>query len=739
MLSAWYHSLHPETGSANITLEESSERAAPPPETFNGVLWAPQATLLAAMLRLERRPVLLVEEGKSPLRRICSARVRARFSFGKTVLCVALMCANPAGAAQLPLPVSRIRQLGDGITSATATFTRMVDATLILASPSVVPHWIATIQRFAPHLRTFVVQNVHTLRRLRSLIDAGKLNAIDVVLVKAGDVTTNFAVATSVSRSGIAGTPACRISRGVCDLTEGLVWKRLIVDDYDTIRANLHAMVPMAHFTWLLTATSRTTSHAKRRVVPFANTTKDCARLSLLREVRGLGAACDVVLRCSAEFENHHIATFAPRFRRIVVAGGRAADMLQAMGVPPEIVELVAAGATASAATALGITASNPGDLVRRVLEQHSSKFADMNRRLRRVSAVRALVNTRSQRHVLFDGAAGDLAPLASLLRTGGSVESVRSAVDSIRCGPAFDQMLATVRAQAIKQRDEAGANLRRMRENIAEGECQVCAVELDGETFVVNCCQTILCHICVADQKRYIKRCPSCSRPVDPITDLIHVQGAIQLDIGEAALDTTSMNVDERLEEAFGDNKTCADDSLATDSPANPNAPQINDPRLRALHDVIKGGDVEAVSDEKKVDPFVAGLLAGREQVDRPADAPEKFLVFATVAETGRAIADMLTEAGIANERLWGTLRAKHAAVERFRHTDAKTVLVIASNRDCAGIHLPEATTAVLYHHHVDNHVAAQCVGRAQRVGRDCSLEIVEILDRYEQARHYG
>ena len=61
---------------------------------------------------------------------------------------------------------------------------------------------------------------------------------------------------------------------------------------------------------------------------------------------------------------------------------------------------------------------------------------------------------------------------------------------------------------------------------------------------------------------------------------------------------------------------------------------------------------------------------------------------------------------------------------------------MVATSSRDCAGLHLPEVSTLVFYAYHFDREVAKQAIGRAQRVGRDHSLEVIELVDQCENER---
>lgn len=101
---------------------------------------------------------------------------------------------------------------------------------------------------------------------------------------------------------------------------------------------------------------------------------------------------------------------------------------------------------------------------------------------------------------------------------------------------------------------------------------------------------------------------------------------------------------------------------------------------------------------------------------------------------ESMRQIEAGLARAGVAYVRLQGTRAHKDEVVGRFKSGETH-VLLATSSRDCAGLHLPEVTRVVLYHHHHDVQIAKQAVGRAQRIGRTESLEVVILVNEGEAA----
>jgi SNF2 family DNA or RNA helicase len=127
-----------------------------------------------------------------------------------------------------------------------------------------------------------------------------------------------------------------------------------------------------------------------------------------------------------------------------------------------------------------------------------------------------------------------------------------------------------------------------------------------------------------------------------------------------------------------------------------------------------------------------VQKLLAGRREVPFPEKKPHQYLIFTMETESTRLIAAAFEAVGVDCVRLMGSRKNRDAAVARFK-SGGVNVMLAASSMECAGLHLPEVTRLVLYHHHVSPDVAQQAIGRAQRVGREYSLEVIELLTEWE------
>lgn len=742
-------------------LTEDSPRAVSP-KGFQGRLWAPQATLLQAMLDVESRPFvrmysspnLLYREPCNPLLQISTARIAAEFSFGKTVLCIALVCASPrpqayprginlctmdsqsdSGPNHLAVEYSRAGNSNkyhykvDGrgsLPQLTVRHRRLIPATLVVAAPSVISQWENCIRTFAPHLNFFTIENVKTLRSFHDMFQTRDMASIDLVLMKAGKVTSSFQVKgeTVVKKGQRALTLA------LAKATEGHVWSRMIVDDFDTIRLASDDIFLPSLFTWVISATQRTT--VVRPYFTAANTPEEFIRQN--SSVPILSAASDrmfnaiLKLHCSDDYVRNHINSTTVRFRRIVVEGGNAVGILLNLGVADDIVEMAAVGAVETAAERLGIKANNVGDIVARVLADQTSKYQKSIRVLDRVRRCRSAAI--ASRHPADDK--DDVKDIRNTLKKGSNAEADELIATIGRISLPLTNALNSLEDWATRERETYGGRLQRMRDNVRQECCQACMVPIEDESYIVNCCQIVICGFCTiidgGRAKRYIDRCPNCAAAVQAQKDLIYVGTDLELEDAlsdKALLGDGDAGDDEAPESS-------SEDEEADEVEADKYAPWNGDARLRALLQLLDNDPVTATTDES-TDPFVTGLLEGRVEKPMPPGHAHKYLIFTMHAESTRAIAAGLGRMGIPFLHLSGTRQKKDEAVRTFKAAEGANIMIATSSRDCAGLHLPEVTRLVLYHRHVDNNIAEQAVGRAQRVGREYSLEVIELMNEGE------
>lgn len=769
---------------AGHQLDFDSPRAPDPPG-FRGKLTLPQRAMLWAMLDFEARPcvrssVVAAKDARN-LGDIwltgSTAVMCGKFGLGKTVVTVALLCAAPAPGALCRAsvlgarleakawgdrtnPGNEIRDLAgeaDGPVGLQAGVMRVrpragLEAALVVAASGVISQWEDNIRRFAPHLRSFVVSDAYSIRDFEAMLRSGAAGELDVVLLKAGTAVTG---AFGFMPPGEQAKGTRSFMYVFCRLVEGICWSRLIIDDYDTVILGLGEPLPEARVTWLVSAT-RNRRHVPRfrekrarapvRPPPFdfgAGAPADKTRaapggegpgertlfgpvLAAHGAPRAFGLLCrdetlaHFTVRCAESFVRDHHCLPPPVYRGYVVDRGNIGRALELFGVPPEIVELLNAGAYDAAAERLGRPCETPGDLLRSVLRDNYEDYAAAGRAEQRLGELLAALEARGP----------PASTKAAALRAFRLVFGARPVPEIFdECGlrgpgPATAEAEAWARERIAADRAEAVKVLERFRGNFEEEECQVCRAffeEIVGRVCIVPCCQIVLCSRCLAGVLGGQNTgCPNCRHPVN------HQE----LVIVPASLD------------ALSEPEPAEPSSPCETGPAGPEQEKGDAPapldvppgRCRALLQLLRGERVERIEDWDP--PAIDGLLDGGPPLPpfSPRMGGRKILVFCAHRQAVERVRETLEQHGVVCRAFGGTRRQKDAGVAWYREPGER-ILLVNSNQDCAGLHLPETTHLIFYHRHRNRSVEAQVVGRAQRMGRECVLEVHYLVD-FNEAR---
>lgn len=216
----------------NTRVLTADDPRAETPKNFKGKLHAPQATLLYALLELERCPVLKIahdvsdvgtfiveteKKGTGITMQTNRCLISEKFGFGKTVAVLSLVCASK-GVRPLPMSlntplVSATKSYFDANKAEVKTtktsgkcffgvgntyipeiqcmFKRMLSLTIVYAASSVIDQWVSNSKRFTPHLKYFVIDNVHALKKFDGMLRSNEITKYNMMFVKVGQVTSN--------------------------------------------------------------------------------------------------------------------------------------------------------------------------------------------------------------------------------------------------------------------------------------------------------------------------------------------------------------------------------------------------------------------------------------------------------------------------------------------------------------------------------------------------------------------
>ena len=751
--TTWINRKHSPWYSAVLT---ANDPQAENPAEFTGNLFTPQRTILAAMLALEDRPLL--HQAANSYMQTKIGRISEKFSFGKTVVTLALICKSQT-PRMLPeiLPLLSPRSGGDNrarvsqhsfsarknvfLPDITVRYNRFLPFTVVIAATNIITQWEENTVKFT-NLKYFTIENVRKLREFEKMYRSGEIREYDIIFVKAGRVTAKFVVDGEPAHNGKKTNRS--LIGSINKILEGVPVSRVIIDDYDTL--NLHGddcYIPSL-FTWLVSATRRKTT--ARATLPYhATTVEEFFRCATADKFPVLGAALnDMIngafsLSCDAKYVDQHINSFKVNYRKIYVRGGQAAEILRNLGVPEDVIEMVNADAVGTAANALGISASSAGDVIQRVVGNHLEKMRGAMRAIVRIGEAEDYLNTS-----VVPGVGAKLynmVPLQNAIKSGTDEEFSAVLHVGPRMTEAMQNSLVILHRWAVKLRNTHSTALNRMRDNIREGYCQCCQVpfddEDDGAAYVLSgCCQIIVCESCITkqerDRKAIIDRCPNCAKAIKIPSGLVRV--GPEIDLSSALSDESVIAaIDAKLE---------LDQKLEPLGASTALFDELDNPKLKALIQYIMGsgatlpggglvGPIDCIKNEV-TQPYIARLLDGRKDTPWPEDKQRKYLVFTMHSESTRMVSRALDKFAITHCILRGSRAQKDAVVREIQHSNTNIILV-SSPKDCGGLNMPFISNIIFYHRVISADVEAQVAGRGQRLGRTHNMEIMTILNEAE------
>ncbi len=785
---------------------------APTPEHFLCQLRPPQQTLLHALIELEQTgrvaaapaadygPGVIMTNG---------VRLDAPAGFGKTMLVVALaqemanrarrgepyrMRPELAPAATLPVPQSTCGKVNFAICCYGGVAARVLseegsrqpslylepaahlpeltiryargypNLSVVFASPNVIRQWVDHCDRFAPTLRYFVVENARTLQEFCELLSDGRARGYDLLFCKAGTVTSSFRLpgeGPPIPMRGRDGQPRAEPPRSLffvlARLLENAPVARVVIDDFDSVKARPDCRIPAAGFVYFVSATRRQTP-ARWAVDttprPVGEFLRGLTPLSTPLTAHALNDVLNNTLRltCEAGYARASIAMPAPLWRRVVIIGGAAAVVMRALGAPEDALEAVNAGAIGAAAGRLHVAADTLGGLLRACLGRHAEMVGFVRRAVARLELAAAAppraARPDAEPFGIDEYETAEEEEAAAML---GDLRARRRAV----AYPALHARLVERKAE-LKQYE---VTLGRMRDNIREGECAVCHLDFEPGLpvhIMADCCQIVLCDHCMTSAVVARKICPNCMRPmqrpvrVGPEVDLLAALSDEQVrrELGDGT--PADGNVMSAAAAAAADDEDAdSDDDAAAQAQAAAalissvglgrvieELREAANWRLLALVRLVAQDEAPEFQVDDGCAPYVANLLVGPEAVPR-TDQPRRILVFTTTPGASRAVDTALRRAGIPVRGLGGPRSHKEAAVAWLAERCPETrVIVVTAAKDCGGLHMPFLTDVIYYHRVADRNVQTQVAARGQRPGRECSIRITVIANSEEVAQ---
>lgn len=272
-----------------------------------------------------------------------------------------------------------------------------------------------------------------------------------------------------------------------------------------------------------------------------------------------------------------------------------------------------------------------------------------------------------------------------------------------------------------------------RIRENLTEQVCSICFTPLgENHVAIMRCCGFVVCTTCCSRSSRFdrsadghvVGMCAQCRQPLDIARDIIIIESGINIG------DLVQKTLDERKHEGPLLIEPGADRGSAHEEPAaHREAAHITrkiDYAIALITGAIRDPYVSRPNDTLRVRqtdvPAIRGIMNGTQMVLPPGNE-RRFLICTSFDETIDDITLAFDEHEIRYDTLRGSIHEFTVVLDRFTRGEVR-VLIINVRALYAGVDLQCATDLIIVGYtQIEN--IGQIVGRAQRLGRLCSLTV--------------
>jgi SNF2 family DNA or RNA helicase len=547
--------------------------------------------------------------------------------------------------------------------------------TIIFVATSVLKQWETAINTFT-NLKYFVISNIRDLRKLPRMIESKEIHNYELILVKNG----------KVSEKNIPG------HKYIYNIIAkfNIKWRRVIIDDFDTIKLPKKALIYNANMIWYVSSTIRNydTEFTRGAYEKYGDIFKNRCYKSY-DIVGNIAFTTALNIRNKREFTQDSINLPKPFFYSMVFKNkdDKIISALSSFDGMHGIIEMLNGDAVHEASEMIGIKANSVVEIFSKVLGSKFEKYRFAGDVLAFIEHCR---ETDSERKPLKDNPDPD--------DTYGKRDLLKFRHIEYKY-PNVNKILDETEVEYKDIKDKTGKEISRVKEGINHGECPVCRMDLKEvkDTVIVSCCNNVFCGPCgfKAPNFKPVGRCAMCRADIR-VSQLIYIGDNKKLD--NVVSEEFEEGVDVKLNSAIRN-------------------------KYSGIIDIIKGNP----KDYKELNIVIPNMI----KADAKGEIPKvrKVLIFANYNETLKKIIEHLHEEKIKYWRLHGTSTEIQNTAKLFMECKEECALVINSAKHCSGLNLQEATDLIFTHKIVDKAVEAQVAGRGHRIGRKSSLNIWFLL----------
>jgi SNF2 family DNA or RNA helicase len=635
--------------------------------------------------------------------------------------------------------------------------------TLVFVGRNVISQWENEVKTFNPTLRLMIISDIRSLKKFYSLIckDPKQLNNFDIIIIKNEKVTGQWEFVNGEIVEHPNRGKDKRIFNVIANICRNIWFKRVVIDDFDTIKlppilGNINAL-----FKWYVSSTKK----KQKRTAEWHNHEHTSFESLIHHNYFTVNdILCNQVLygifnvAISDDYYKKFITVGRPRFYyyKFDHPAGKVINLIGQMGGDKinDIMEALNGNAIGEAAKMAGVETSDPNKIFKALMQKNYERIEDAKRVIKLFDTYYNKINIDSLE--------------APPPNTTFGKTSIREGKPLNYKFPGIKQLLTEEEAHQRKELDNANDILNNFKSSISEdANCQICSGPLidENENYAILPCGHEMLHAyCATRGLKFHKE--TCARgteivgacPFDRnhrvlLNEMTYIRNDVQWDQLDSILETSPDEETPPLVIEEDEKETENEKEKEEWRPRLVTTKNNTRGKMDALVELLIGNQPKEQTETHLIIP---NMLVGKHRLLEPAylnstelynstdvDLPisiqnviklqlltnkPKCLVFANFESTLDHAERAMKKNGINYSRLMGSSHTLNSAVAGFVNGEIDHLLLHGIEQ-CAGLNLQAATDLIFVHHVMEENIMRQIMGRIQRFGRQTNARIHFLL----------
>lgn len=677
---------------------------------------------------------------------------------GKTFEILSLIALNPSPKIMPQINTIYLKKLKtENIGHIKINYKNFLNPNLIFVSSSIVTQWEKTIKEYT-NFTLFKVSVKKDLYLLYDLIISGEVNRYDIILVRNHKTKNDFIFDDEISIHPVNKSSLIYYYNIIANFTN-LPWKRVIIDDFDTIKLpspmkNMHAL-----FTWYISSTTFLPKYNNKQYDNEFSSAKEMIlnNTTYLHDIYHPLLYNALNVKCEGKFIdksmkianiNHYICKINNHNDKFI----SAISEFEHKEIR-DILEMVNSDSVETVAEIFGVKFNSVVDIFEKLLTDNYEKYRIALDVLDFVEYNKQNKNERKpiNDHPEFKSNRNNINYTKEMFLKFKPIEYEYKNIDNL---------ILTIEDEYKIIKNNIGKMIVRVKSNISNGICPICNFEIEENSeWVINkCCGVILCGICAfkIQNVNNKKPCFNCRVPIS-MNNIIFIgknikkssitnenfedgdnlygtndkKNIIFLLIKKIFSNTKIKYTDYTNKNIINNKKdiTNKNNIIINNNIDNDNIDIDSNNKIKINKDEeIKTNDendqfIETKLNISKCDLTFNNLL--KSNCIMPKSNIKKIILFSNY---DKILDDVIHRLKYNDFKFWklsGTHISLNRIVEEFKNYNDNCILIINSIKYSSGINLQCATDIILAHYISDNNIITQILGRALRLHRKNELNV--------------